>query len=385
MTPIEYFYKVFVWPRIFNRTMHDPELGHEWGVKWMKRMARFGYYPAKALLSYNHPILRTKVMGLQFENPLGLAAGFDKQVELYAREIPMHGWGFCEVGGITQHGQGGNDRPRMWRSLRTQSLCNAMGFNNPGADVARRKMERSKLSPIPVGLNVGKSKNTPLETAVFDYKYTVRQLVPFAQFITINPSSPNTPGLRELQKKEALEVLVSGVKSTLHDVGLEFWNRGEKKMSDQIYARPIGIKISPDESPEQIADILDVCFRTGVNFLILGNSTTSRVGCERTDFPPVRGGASGKVLTVRAEELLKEVYGAIKDQKHRPALIGVGGIYNAESLYKRITYGADLCQVYTAWQFEGPDFVKRTLKGLVQILKSEGFNHVSEAVGCKAN
>lgn len=373
MSAIEWTYKRLVRPRIFRASEQDAEIAHEWGLEKLQMLQESPSltWLTKQFLTYHHPMLETKVFGIRFPNPLGLAAGFDKYCQVYWRAIPMCGWGFCEVGCITQHAQPGNDRPRIQRSEHDKALWNFMGFNNPGADGAAKTMagihRAHSTLPIPVGLNVGKSKITSLEDAVADYCYTVNAQWPFIDFIVLNPSSPNTPGLRELQKKQALKGLIEGVQ--------EINIRNAKLYRSSPL--PLGIKISPDESDEQLTDIVNVCRETRIDFIIVTNTTLRREHLN-WDIPPDRGGVSGSPLANSSTHVLKKLY---RELKGSIPLIGVGGIMDGDALYLKIINGANLCQAYTAWPFEGPDFVKRALKRLVRRLKSDGFKNVKEAVG----
>lgn len=370
MSLIELGYKYWVRPMVFANSQIDPETAHEWAIEHLQQMQ---YSPwllswARKRLMFEHPMLKTRVFGLEFPNPLGLAAGFDKYCQIYHTAVPACGWGFAEVGGITRNEQPGNPRPRMWRSKELQALCNFMGFNNPGADKAFYVMSRNPKSSIPIGLNVGKSKDTPIENAVDDYCYTITRLWQFVDFITLNPSSPNTPGLRSLQNKSNLLALVRAAQAG---------NRNEAKLRG-VRPKPLGIKISPDESDEQLQDIVDVVRETLVDFLILTNTTTSRKHTQGWAIPADRGGVSGRPLSHEALRVQRQVYRLLDG---KVPIIGVGGIFNAHDLFVRIINGASLCQVYTAWPFEGPDFVRRCLNGLVEGLENYGLKSVQEAVG----
>jgi dihydroorotate dehydrogenase len=374
MTLIERYYKTRIRPGVFAASEPDAELAHEWGMNKLVRIqnSRFLTALARLFCVYCHPMLETEVMGLQFPNPFGLAAGFDKYCEVYSRAIPACGWGFCEIGGITAFQQSGNLlRPRMKRSHAHQALWNFMGFNNPGAPIAAATMSRHPKAVVPVGLNVGKSKATPLDEAARDYCHTVTVLYQHVDFVTVNPSSPNTPGLRDLQKKTELSDLLRAVKKTMEAIA----------DCNGLPRLPLGVKLSPDLSDEALADCIEVCKEVGAAFITLTNTTVGRAGLNGWDIPADRGGVSGKPLREASERILAQVYLALNGHRPKINLISVGGISNAQELYRRIRLGADLCQAYTAWPFEGPDFARRCLKELVRMLKSDGFRHVSEAVG----
>jgi len=370
MSAIELAYKASVRPVIFRRSVDDAEIAHQWGVEQLKRLqaSPFLTWLARHMLVYHHPMLTTNVFGLDFANPLGLAAGYDKTAQLYWSAIPSCGWGFCEIGGITQHAQPGNERPRMRRDSQRRALWNCMGFNNPGADAVAWRMGRLPRSVIPVGLNLAKSKRTAVDDAPSDYAYTTRQLWRHVDFLVINASSPNTPGVRQLQDRERLDQLV-GVVQGVNTEMAEFY---------RCRPKPVGFKLSPDETDEQYADAVTVARARRVDFIILTNTTVARDQVAGWGIPADRGGVSGRPVADRARRVLRqfrrELHGEIR-------LIGVGGISNGDDLYKRILDGADLCQVYTAWPFEGPDFVKRALRTLVQRCRSAGFVNVRQAVG----
>lgn len=370
MTLIERSYKSIVRPRVFAMSRGDAELGHEWGVKQMELIQRVPglLSVTRMLLTYDHPVLQTRVMGINFSNPFGLAAGFDKYCKVYWGAVPAMGWGFVEVGGITPLRQDGNPRPRMWRSEKHGALCNAMGFNNPGKNGAHRELLKHR-SPIPLFLNVGKGKDTPLEKAAEDYIEVIKKLWVFVDAITINISSPNTKNLRGLQALQFLMNLLARVQGANREMAA-LYNMPLRKM---------GIKVSPDERHEQLADMVLAAIQNGLDYIISVNTTTARTP-ELADagFPSDRGGVSGPPLRKQARHVLDTLY---KMVNRRMVLISVGAIDGADELYYRITHGADLCQALNALPFEGLDFPKRTLKGLVRRLKRDGFKNVGQAVG----
>jgi dihydroorotate dehydrogenase len=365
VTLIESVYKNSVRPTVFAESKDNAEIAHRWGLEQLKwlQTTPWAMWLANHALVYRHPMLAVRTLGLNFDNPLGLAAGYDKYCDVYWGAIPATGWGFCEVGGITPLEQEGFPEPRMLRNPNGYALWNQMGFNNPGAMAAHRKMLTRPQSPIPVGLNIGKGKNTPIDKAADDYVFVFKLLCDLVQFVTINISSPNTKDLRELQAVQYLLSLILAVQQARHEVG------GGAR---------VGIKISPDETDEQLADIVGAAQKGHVDFMILTNTTVKREGLNGWNIPADRGGVSGRPVAPAAKRVLSEVYRATKG---KIPLIGVGGICNSEDLYDRIRAGATLCQVYTAWPYEGPDFVKRCLKELVFMLRSDGFANVQQAVG----
>ncbi|MDD2807329.1 MAG: quinone-dependent dihydroorotate dehydrogenase [Patescibacteria group bacterium] len=372
MTIIERIYKGLVRPRIFAASVNDAEIAHLWGLKQLERLqsSRIASALAERFLVHADPIFETTVFGLKFTNPFGLAAGYDKYCQVYWGGVPLCGWGFTEVGTITMLDQPGNPRPRMLRSLKHRAIYNAMGFNNPGAGQAALTMATNPpvRSGSVVGVSLGKSAKTPITQAAQDYVYSIETLAEEADYLAINVSSPNTVGLRQLQQLDAFNNLLSACMQA----------NVMTAAKNMFTPRPLGIKLSPNETDETIADIVSVCRKHKVAFIIATNTTTNREGCDGWDIPADRGGVSGQPLKERAKEVLVFLR---RELKGEIPLIGVGGVASGDDLYERITLGADLVQALTAWPFEGPDFVKRALKRLAFLLRRDGFHHVSEAVG----
>ena len=374
MSLLESAYKRFAMPKIFEDSLHDAELAHEWGLEKLQGLQEnkpFGWV-ASRMLTYTHPMLETSLWGLSFPNPFGLAPGFDKNARLL-KAIPYFSWGLYGLGAVLLKPQPGNPQVRMWRSPEYQALCNWMGFNSAGVYDVRRRLEALPKPSIPIFLNIGKNKEASIEKALGDYAEVCRLLWPMVDAIEANPSSPNTPGLRELQNAEILKQLLTGLVET----------NAEMAETLRRPLKPIGLKISPDESDEALQDMIDAAIATGIQFLTLTNTTVSREGVTGWEIPPDRGGVSGRPLTERSFRILCQVHQELKRKNVRDKikLISVGGIDGGEELYRRICHGADLCEAFTAWVFEGPDFVKRSLKILVERLQADGFHHVSDAVG----
>jgi len=373
MSLVEGLYKKVAMPKVFGDSREDAELAHEWGLEKLQRLQENKplSWLAGRMLTYTHPMLETSLWNLSFPNPFGLAA-YDKNARVLDA-IPLFGWGFNTIGGVLLNPQEGNPRPRMWRSQELQALCNWLGFASAGVYVVKERLENSPKSPIPIFLNIGKNKDASVEKAIQDYAEVCRLLWPMVDAIEANPSSPNTPGLRDYQNAEILKQLLSGLVTTNEEMST-LHSRPRK---------PIGVKVSPDETSEALQDIVDVAVEIGVDFLTLTNTTVSRDGLAGWDIPPDRGGVSGIPLAERAFRVLCEVHQELKrkNARNRIKLISVGGIPGGNELYNRITYGADLCEALTAWVFEGPDFPKRSLQTLVKRLQTDGFRHVSEAVG----
>ena len=288
------------------------------------------------MLRYEDPKLAVTVAGLRFPNPIGLAAGFDKAAT--AVDAWEHlGFGFAEIGTLTRHAQPGNPKPRVWRYPGQKGLINRFGFNNPGADVAAARLRRLKNSgrwpQHPIGINLGKSKVTPLEAADQDYLYSLERLREFADYIAINVSSPNTPGLRSLQAVKPVRQLVGAVSKAL--------KRGQR--------RPLFIKFSPDMPPKELLASCDAALNAGADGLILTNTTLSREGLAPGTHP--EGGLSGLPVQASSNAALKAVS---KHTKGRVPLIGVGGVFNGEDARRKLDLGADLVQVYTGFIYQGP-------------------------------
>lgn len=302
----------------------------------------------KASFSLEHPSLEREVFGLKFKNPVGLAAGFDKNGE-YIHELANFGFGFIEVGTVTPLPQPGNDKPRMFRLPQDAALINRMGFNNKGVDVLARKLESINREGLIIGGNIGKNKNTPNEDAVNDYIKCFDRLFEVVDYFVVNVSSPNTPGLRELQEKEPLKHILNTLQN--------------KNLKHGI-SRPILLKIAPDLTNEQLDDIVEIVQETKIAGVIATNTTISRDDLASGEsLKKEMGGLSGKPLTKRSTEVIR--YLSQKSNQSFP-IIGVGGIHSAKDAQEKLDAGAALVQLYTGFVYEGPGLVKRILKGLIK-------------------
>ena len=326
-------------------------------------------YRALLRLLFNSPSVPTESFGIQFDNPVGLAAGMDKKGE----NIPNWqnlGFGWIEIGGITLHPQKGNPKPRMFRSTKHSALINRMGFNNPGADAMAENLAKQKAkgkwSSIPVGINLGKSKITPNEEAAGDYAGTMERLWEFTDLFIVNVSSPNTPNLRELQAGSELDQI------------LDACNHVNEKCAKEAGAatKPILVKISPDLSDGQVTAIADTAMGQGCAGIVATNTTTTRPAEGRV--MNQTGGLSGAPLRSRSTEVVHILY---EHTQGKLPIIGVGGISDADSAWEKIAAGACLLQLYSALVFEGPGVMKAINKGLNRKLKEHGFNSLVEAVG----
>jgi dihydroorotate dehydrogenase len=314
--------------------------------------------------------LEQTLFGCRFRNPVGLAAGFDKNA-VAAGIWHLFGFGFAEVGTITWHAQPGNPKPRLFRLAAERAALNRMGFNNSGALAARRTLERQSLPPVGqrpavLGINLGKSKVTPLEQAPDDYASSLELLAPLADYAVINVSSPNTPGLRELQDDAQLRRLV-------------------ERLRRLPACPPLLVKIAPDLEDEAIDAIARLAYEEGLAGVIAVNTSLNRLGLEQRRIAQTgrtlaeeAGGLSGAPLRARALEVLRRLRAVAGPGL---PLIGVGGIDSPESAWERISAGASLVQLYTGWIYEGPQLVPSILEGLVQQLDRHGFRSISEAVG----
>jgi len=303
----------------------------------------------KSLYSVEDPRLETKVFGLTFKNPVGLAAGFDKNAE-YIEDMAKLGFGFIEIGTVTPKPQPGNDKPRMFRLVNDSALINRMGFNNQGADVAAERLKHLKdRNGLIIGGNIGKNKVTPNEEAVNDYIYCFHALYEHVDYFVVNVSSPNTPGLRDLQEKEPLKHILN----TLQQLNLE-----------KASQKPILLKIAPDLTDSQLDDIVEIVMDTKIAGVIATNTTISREGL-RSDAELVKeaGGVSGAPLTKRSTEVIR--YLSEKSGKAFP-IIGVGGIHSAQDALDKLDAGASLVQVYTGFIYEGPGLVGNICKGILR-------------------
>jgi dihydroorotate dehydrogenase len=316
--------------------------------------------------------LPVDLFGLRFPNPIGLAAGMDK----YAGAVP--GWaalglGFSELGGVTWHAQPGNASPRLFRAVAEEAIVNRMGFNNPGAEALAAKLAEwralGRWPNHPVGINLGKSKITPLEKAAEDYANSFRVLLPHADFFVVNVSSPNTPNLRKLQDKAALEEIIAAM--------LEVQSRVEKK-------KAILVKVAPDLSFEALDEIVELAMARGLAGIVATNTTIARPETKDEKVQRVyteTGGLSGRPLRERSTEIVRHLY---RQAQGKLPIIGVGGIFDAEDAWEKITAGASLIQIYTSLVYRGPGVAKEIVRGLLERLEEEGLRDLSSAIGIGA-
>jgi len=365
-------YKNIIRPILFRLTREDPEVAHEEVIKLLRAIgeSKHVYRMLKKYATVNDPRLSQDVFGLEFKNPVGLAAGFDKNGDVIDG-LSALGFGFIEVGTITPYYQEGNNRPRMFRLTKDEALINRMGFNNIGADnVVRSNLVLRKKKESLLGISIGKSKTTPLEKAADDYVDLLKKLYGFGDYFAINISSPNTAGLRALQRKNHLEKLLMAL------------NREMAQLARGCNGRfkPIIPKVDPDLNWIELDDILEVCVRQRMMGLIVANTTVKRSGL-KTEIKE-DGGLSGKPLRERALEMVRYIS---KSTGGTLPIIGVGGIFNAQDAYEMLKAGASLIQVFTGMIYEGPFIARNINRGLVKIFEREGIKHISEIIGGKRN
>ncbi|MDO4229227.1 MAG: quinone-dependent dihydroorotate dehydrogenase [Capnocytophaga sp.] len=337
-------YKQLIQPILFSL---DPEKAHHLTFSLLKFIHKIPGVPALLRSQYHveHPLLEREVFGIKFKNPVGLAAGLDKEAKLY-KELSNLGFGFVEIGTITPKGQPGNPKKRLFRLKEDKAIINRMGFNNQGVEEAIKRLKTN--TNVLIGGNIGKNKVTPNEEAVNDYSYCFEQLFPYVDYFVVNVSSPNTPNLRTLQEKEPLTLLLN----TLQQLNLS----KEKQ-------KPILLKIAPDLTDEQLLDIIDIVKETKIAGVIATNTTISREGLQSADRNEV-GGLSGKPLTKRSTEVIRFL--SEKSGKAFP-IIGVGGIHSADDAIEKLNAGASLIQLYTGFIYEGPNLIKEINKKLINL------------------
>ena len=315
------------------------------------------------------PRLSQELWGIRFPNPVGIAAGFDKNARL-VNVLPHIGFGFVEIGTVTSEPQSGNPKPRMFRLSKDKALINRLGFNNDGADAIAARLAKSgeKSAPmVPLGINIGKARRVSNNDATADYLKTFEKLFPYGSYFVVNVSSPNTPGLRELQQRDFLEELVRALKA----------RNAELSRASGSKPRPLLVKIAPDVLPKDLEGILHVAKAERLDGIIATNTTTSRVGL-RSKLAAQEGGLSGKPLAERATRLVREIHQ--QTDGHIP-IIGVGGVFTADDAWEKIRAGASLVQLYTGFIYGGPATARRINEGLDELLEQNGYEHVSDAVG----
>lgn len=342
-------YQLFIKPFLFR---FNPEKAHYLAFDALKFFLgnSFGRFFAKSLFNYSNPKLQKELFGLTFPNPIGLAAGLDKDAKVF-NELSALGFGFIEIGTLTPKAQPGNEKPRLFRLPNDEALINRMGFNNEGVDAAAIRLKNRKTKVI-IGGNIGKNKITDNDDAIKDYEYCFNALFDVVDYFVVNVSSPNTPNLRALQDKEPLTALL---------------NHLQKINNAKAKRKPLLLKIAPDLTNEQLDDIIEIVAITKIDGIIATNTTIAR---EPLSYPKQEieaigmGGLSGKPLTKRSTEVIRY----LKTTSHNAfPVIGVGGIHSPEDAIEKLQAGADLLQLYTGFIYEGPSLIKRINKAIVNI------------------
>ena len=338
---------------------------------------------------YGASELPIELFGLRFPNPVGLAAGMDKAAAAVPAWAAL-GFGFSELGGVTWHPQPGNPTPRIFRAIPDQALVNRMGFNNPGAEAVAQTLAKwralGRWPNHPVGINLGKSKITPLEKAAEDYANSFRVLRPHADFFVVNVSSPNTPNLRQLQDKSALDEILAA----LQEVNVAASHKSAANISTEKSAAllrdaatPILVKVAPDLSFEALDEILELVGPRQIAGIVATNTTITRPQTSDARLQGIyseAGGLSGRPLRVRSTEIIRHIF---TQSRGKLLIIGVGGIFNADDAWEKIAAGASLVQVYTGLVYEGPGIAKAIVQGLLEKLGRTGRIGLQQAIGCE--
>jgi dihydroorotate dehydrogenase len=373
-------YRSFVRPALFRLA---PETAHEFALHALVVALRPEAARRLAVRRFRRaPFGELERFGLSFANPVGLAAGFDKNGAA-ARELAALGFGFLEVGTVTRLAQPGNPQPRLFRLPQDRALINRQGFNNDGAAALAARLERAGRPDCVLGINIGKSRAVELAEATDDYLASFEIVRPHADYITINVSSPNTPNLRELQRADALAALLAALQRRNRELS----QPGDGGRDGATGARrvPLLVKVAPDLGEGDLEMIIDVARRTEIDGIIATNTTVARENLPHTPAGVVSaigaGGLSGAPLRARSTEVIRALY---RLSRGTIRIIGVGGIFNAADAWEKICAGASLVQLYTGFIYEGVTAARDINEGLAEILRREGFRTLDEAVGCRA-
>lgn len=328
-----------------------PETSHHLVIKMLR------WLPVKnCIADMDLDIFSQKLMGLKFTHPLGLAAGFDKDAEVFDK-LGQLGFSFVEIGSVTPRPQPGNPKPRLFRLTEQQAIINRYGFNSKGLDYATACLQKYSRT-CTTGINLGKNKDAVNE--IDDFLRGAKVLMNQADYFTINVSSPNTPGLRDLQKPESLKPIIDGIKNIIQQAKRDI---------------PLLVKISPDMDIEQERVLIEFLVTAGIDGIIIGNTTLSRVGVENSLYASEQGGLSGPPLTNRATDVLRRVYSITQG---RVVLIACGGITNGFDAYEKLRAGADLLQIYTSFVYQGPPVIHRILSELKVLFKRDGIKNIRD-------
>jgi dihydroorotate dehydrogenase len=349
-------YNNIIRPLLFRLS---PETAHELGIEAMKLGLSSWAAPAGKAANFGE----IERFGLKFKSPLGMAAGFDKNGAVVG-QLGALGFGFVEVGTVTFDPQKGNEKPRLFRLPEDKALINRLGFNNDGTARVVERLKSIERNTV-VGINIGRNKDVPNEEAVENYLKSFDLAVEAADYVAVNISSPNTPGLRELQKAENLEELLSAL----------------QKRNKELSGKPLLVKIAPDVTESEIEAIVDICLALEISGIIATNTTVGRDGL-LTGKDVIEsigaGGLSGKPLQKRSDEVISKIH---KYSGGKLPVIGVGGVFTAQDAFDKVAAGACLVQAYTGFIYGGPSFATDINSGLERILKEKGFETIDEAVG----
>jgi len=384
------FYESLIRPAMFRL---DAETAHELGMFAL----RMGLAPGGADRSSTEDrSLEIERFGLRFANPVGMAAGFDKN-GVVVDQLAGLGFGFVEVGTVTLTPQKGNPKPRLFRLPEDKALINRLGFNNEGASAVAERLRGIKRRCI-VGVNIGKNKDVPNEAAVENYLAAFDLVHDAADYIAVNISSPNTPGLRDLQQGESLEALLTALQARNRVLSSErvlstaFRRPSRRGMPAKAGTqnalgtqneKPVLVKIAPDLDDRSIEDIVETCIRLGVSGIIATNTTVSRDGLRTRGVDQIgAGGLSGRPLASRSNEIIRSIYRLANGNL---PIIGVGGVFTAEDAFAKIAAGASLVQAYTGFIYQGPSFAGDISDGLRRIIKEKGFNSIEAAIGSSSS
>ena len=333
----------------------DPEMAHDLAIKSLK----YNFLPEELFTVENESILESKIFDTKIKNPIGLAAGFDKSAEVY-NSLFKFGFGFVEVGTITPKEQLGNPKPRVFRLEDDRALINRLGFNNDGLEKVTQRLQKNSPTNF-LGINIGPNRDSNNKTE--DYLKCIKEIYNFANYITINISSPNTPGLRDFHNKNTLKQLLKNI--------TEFTKKNRIQ-------KPLVLKISPDIAFNEIGNIIELVKAFNISGIIISNTTDKNRENLTGKFKNEPGGLSGEPLAKISNDLIKKFY---KEIKGEVTIIGVGGVNSGLTAYEKIKAGASLLQLYTGMVYEGPGIVKKIKSELIDILKKEKIKNVSEIVG----
>lgn len=348
----------------------DPESAHDLIISALKTMQANSFVSKQfeKKMTVNDSRLKTKQWGVIFPNPVGLAAGFDKHANVFPALAAL-GFGFVEVGTLTPRPQPGNPQPRLFRLPEDEGIINRMGFNNDGIEQACQHFQKLDRPYIPIGINLGKNKDTPNKQASDDYRKGLEALYLDGDYFVINISSPNTKGLRDLQQVTALQSLLTDILEERNRLGKEHGRN-----------QPVLLKLAPDLSEEQLTEIVKTAVSQGMDGIIATNTTLSREGL-KSAHKEETGGLSGKPLRQRSTQFVRQIY---RITEGKIPIIGVGGIFTGEDAYEKIRAGASLIQVYTGMIYRGPSIARLINEELLVLLEKDGIDSIDQAVGLDA-